>query len=84
MAYTAITLQCANLCAMPRIQRRFLWGSRWTSLAPVNGACHFEVVGVQREHVILRAVLTGTEHATAIAVLEDPAVWQRGWQSRSM
>lgn len=69
-----------------RVQRRFLLGSRWTAVAPIDGGTgerHFEVieVAVRRAHVTLRAVLTGREHEVPISTLEDPAAWVGGWRS---
>jgi tryptophan-rich hypothetical protein len=72
----------ATVEAMPRVQRRFLARSRWTSVAPIGGASHFEVVEVWRDRVTLRAVLTGGTHEVEIGELDDQATWQLGWHSR--
>lgn len=71
---------------MARVQRRFLLGSRWTSLATLpggEGECHFEVIGVQGASVTLRAVLTNAQHVVPLAALEDAAAWAPGWTSRA-
>lgn len=72
---------------MPRVQRRFLLGSRWTALAPIAGTLderHFEVVAVSRDEVTLRAVLTRREYALDIAALDDVVAWSLGWSSLAM
>lgn len=68
---------------MPRVQRRFLLGSRWTALAPLpdsQGECHFEVVAVGGDGVTLRAVLTRRAYALPATALDDAAAWSLGWQ----
>lgn len=69
---------------MPRVQRRFLLGSRWTALVPVAGTIgerHFEVVAVGRGVVTLRAVLTRRDYELEIAALDDAIAWSLGWSS---
>jgi tryptophan-rich hypothetical protein len=73
---------------MPRVQRRFLHGSRWTALVDLTdseGERHFEVVGVSAaatgERVELRAILTERRYWLPVRALEDEAAWATGWQS---
>lgn len=69
---------------MPRIQRRFLLGSRWTAVVPLadgDRARHFEVVARTGEVVTLRAILDGRDYQLPIAALEDRACWSLGWRS---
>jgi len=70
--------------AMPRVQRRFLLGSRWTSLRPLDrsgGECHFEVLEIGRDELVMRAVLTRRDYRIAVAALDDVAAWATGWIS---
>ncbi len=70
--------------ATRRIQRRFLLGSRWTSLGPVDDpdqVRHFEAIARADDLVTLRAILDGTTIRVALAALADPARWARGWLS---
>ncbi len=70
---------------VPRVQRRFLLGSRWTARVPLPGStgeCHFEVIAVHGDDVTLRAVLTRVDYPVAILALEDAGAWASGWQSR--
>ena len=69
---------------MPRVQRRFLLHSRWTALVQIDGNVgerHFEVVGVGRDVVTLRAVLTRRDHQLEIVALDDAVAWSPGWRS---
>lgn len=68
----------------PRVQRRFLLGSRWTAVVPIAGSTgerHFEVIAVGREGVTVRAVLTRRDYPIEITELEDAAAWSPGWHS---
>ena len=69
---------------MPRIQRRFLLGSRWTAVAPLDGhdrERHFEVIARAGDVLTVRALLGGREHPLPITALDDPARWAMGWRS---
>ncbi|MBC8071552.1 MAG: TIGR02450 family Trp-rich protein [Deltaproteobacteria bacterium] len=69
---------------MPRIQRRFLHRSRWTSLVRIEGSegeRHFEIVEAPRgDRVTLRAVLTQRDYEIGIDGLDDASAWALGWQ----
>ncbi|MFT3697755.1 MAG: TIGR02450 family Trp-rich protein [Kofleriaceae bacterium] len=60
------------------MQRRFLFGSRWTSNTALPER-HFEVIEVIGDAVKLRAVLTKRECTVAIDELET--AWTTGWVS---
>lgn len=71
-------------CRVPRVQRRFLLGSRWTARTPLTGSageCHFEVIAVSGEAVTLRAVLTHVDYPLAIHALDEADAWSLGWRS---
>lgn len=68
---------------MRQIQRKFLLGSRWTAVVPLDEADrarHFEVIACTGELVTLRALLGGGLELPLCA-LDDPARWAPGWRS---
>lgn len=64
-----------------RIQRRFLLRSRWTALQPQAGGdeCHFEVIEVRGDTLVLRAILTHRDVELDVHALDDATAWATGW-----
>jgi len=73
-----------QLFTVRQVQRKYLLGSRWTALTPVDGherARHFQVVACTDELVTLRAIVVIDELEVPLTSLDDPRRWSVGWHS---